>query len=59
MTEKEQLLDDVLRRLTIAARVFIENDTDEALAEMEQAKFIAEELLMGKIDVVKTLMEQS
>ncbi len=59
MTEKEKLFKDVLRRLTTAARIFIEKDDDESLAEIEQAKFIAEELLMGHFDIAKTLMEQT
>ena len=50
---------DVLRRLTTASRVFIENDDDEALAEIEQAQLIAEEFLMGHIDTVKELMERT
>jgi len=46
-----------LKRLTIAASKFIDDDTEETLKEIEQAKFIAEELLMGKIDIVKELMK--
>lgn len=55
----KEVYEPTLRRLTIASRMYIENDTDEALAELEQAKFIAEELLLGRVEAVKIFMEQT